>query len=122
MVEGARVRFMPGQDDDPATAGNIDAHVYLADGTHRYATFMTTEEISRVLRRWAEAGEAGGGRYFWCSDLVIIPRPGVEAMVAALEEIIRSGDIDVMLGKAEGDRPRVRSQSREQQGGSERFA
>lgn len=112
MVEDARVQFLPGQDDDPATADNIDAHVYLADGTHRYATFMTTDEINRVLRRWAETGEAAGGRYFWCSDLVIIPRPGLEAMVAALKEVIRSGDIDVMLSKAEGDsaRPRGRRQ------------
>ncbi|MCX5067780.1 hypothetical protein OOJ91_18220 [Micromonospora lupini] len=101
MVEGARVRFVPGQGDEPATADNIDAHLYLADGTHRYATFMTTDEIGRVLQRWAGTGEAGGGRYFWCSDLVIVPRPGVEAMVAALGEMIRSGDVDVMLSKVE---------------------
>ncbi|MGW2625044.1 hypothetical protein [Micromonospora taraxaci] len=101
VVEGARVSFMSGEGTDPATADNIDAHVYLADGTHRYATFMTTVEIGRLLRRWAETGEAGGGHYFWCSDLVIIPRPGVEAMLAALEEMIRTGDIDVMLGKVE---------------------
>lgn len=99
VVEGARVSFMPGEGTDPATADNIDAHVYLADGTHRYATFMTTVEIGRLLRRWAKTGEAGGGHYFWCSDLVIIPRPGVETMVAALEEMIRTGDIDVMLSK-----------------------
>ncbi|GAB3174077.1 hypothetical protein GCM10027259_13520 [Micromonospora palomenae] len=103
IVEGAVVRFMPGGDDEPATVDNIDAHVHLADGTHRYATFMTTDEIGRILRRWAETGEAGGGRYFWCSDLVIIPRPGVKAMVAALEEIIRSGDVDVMLSKVGHD-------------------
>ncbi|WP_422739088.1 hypothetical protein ACN263_07550 [Micromonospora sp. WMMD729] len=83
-VEGAHVRFMPGENDDPATADNIDAHVSLADGSQHYATFMTAAEIGRVLHRWAETGEAGGGSYFWCSDLVIIPRPGVEAMVAAL--------------------------------------
>ncbi|WP_433317366.1 hypothetical protein ACQP0U_08850 [Micromonospora sp. CA-269861] len=101
MVEGARVRFRPGQRNDPATADNIDADVCLADGTRRYATFMTTNEIGRLLQGWAGTGEVGGGRYFWCSDLVIVPRPGVEAMVAALGEMIRSGDIDVMLGKVE---------------------
>ncbi|GHJ12993.1 hypothetical protein TPA0908_09880 [Micromonospora sp. AKA38] len=101
VVEGARVRFMPGQGDDPVTADNIDAHVYLVDGTHRYATFMTTVEIGRVLQRWTETGEAGGGQYFWCSDLVIVPRPGVEAMVAALGEMIRSGEVDVILSKVE---------------------
>ncbi|RAO46649.1 hypothetical protein ONO86_03185 [Micromonospora noduli] len=92
---------MAGQDDDPHNADNIDAHLYLADGTRRYATFMTPGEIARLLQRWAGTGEVGGGRYFWCSDLVIIPRPGVEAMVAALGEMIRSGDVDVMLSKLE---------------------
>ncbi|MFD6568718.1 hypothetical protein [Micromonospora profundi] len=101
VVEGARVRFMPGQGDDAATVDNIDAHVYLVDGTRRYVTFMTTVGVGRVLERWAETGEAGGGRYFWCSDLVIVPRPGVEAMVAALGEMIRSGDVDVILSKVE---------------------
>ncbi|WP_146755468.1 hypothetical protein [Micromonospora saelicesensis] len=101
VVEGARVHFMAGQDDEPETADNIDAHLCLADGTRRYATFMTTGEIARLLQRWAGTGEVGGGRYFWCSDLVIIPRPGVEAMVAALGEMIRSGDVDVMLSKLE---------------------
>ncbi|MGC4837656.1 hypothetical protein ACLQ3D_24460 [Micromonospora vinacea] len=62
---------------------------------------MTTDEIDRLLQRWAGTGEVGGGRYFWCSDLVIIPRPGVEAMVAALGEMIRSGDLDVMLSMVE---------------------
>ncbi|WP_406080914.1 hypothetical protein [Micromonospora sp. NBC_00858] len=103
VVQGARVQFMLGQDDDPAMADNIDAHVYLADGTHRYATLMTPDAIGRVLRRWAETGEAGGGRYFWCSDLVIIPRPGIATMAEALEEMIRSGDGAVALGKVEGD-------------------
>ncbi|MET7376231.1 hypothetical protein [Micromonospora arida] len=101
VVEGARVHFMASQDDEPETADNIDAQLYLADGTHRCATFMTTNEIARLLQRWAGTGEVGGGRYFWCSDLVIIPRPGVEAMVAALGEMIRSGDVDVMLSKLE---------------------
>lgn len=32
---------------------------------------------------------------------VIIPRPGVEAMVAALGEMIRVGDLDVMLSMVE---------------------
>ncbi|MFG3556860.1 hypothetical protein ACGGAQ_20990 [Micromonospora sp. NPDC047557] len=99
MVEGARVRFLAGQDDEPETVDNIDAQLQLADGTLRYATFMTTDEIGRTLQRWARTGEVGGGRYFWCSDVVIVPRPGVEAMVAALEEMLRSGDLDVMLNK-----------------------
>ncbi|MBY8875574.1 hypothetical protein K7640_27465 [Micromonospora sp. PLK6-60] len=44
----------------------------------------------------ADTGEVDGGRYFRCSDQVIVPEPGVGAMVAAVDEMIRSGDIEVM--------------------------
>ncbi|MGC5017154.1 hypothetical protein [Micromonospora sp. DT47] len=104
---GARVEFMPGEEDDPATVENIDARIYGSDGTCYYATFLTTNEIARILTRWLGSGEVGGGRYFWCSDLVIVPGPGLQTMAAAVDEMIRSGDIDAVLSKVgnEGERP-----------------
>jgi hypothetical protein len=83
---------MPDQGDDPTTVENVDARIYRSDGVAHYATFMTTDEIARVLMRWNRSGEWGGGRYFWCSDLIIVPSPGVQTMVAAVDELIRSGD------------------------------
>ncbi|NJC69598.1 hypothetical protein HC031_07665 [Planosporangium thailandense] len=101
-LDGATVQFMPGKDNDPETVENTDAHIYLRDSTHRYATFMTTNEIARVLQRWADTGEGGGGRYFWCSDLVIVPRPGVQAMLDAVQELVRSGEIAVTCSEVMG--------------------
>jgi hypothetical protein len=97
------VQFMLGGGDTPDTVDNVDAHIYLPDGTHRYATFFTTTAIERILRKDARTGETGGGRYFWCSDQVIVPRPGVPAMMEAVTEMIRSGDITVMCGLVNDD-------------------
>ncbi|MEU8209747.1 hypothetical protein AB0B85_11165 [Micromonospora sp. NPDC049044] len=99
--EGAVVQFMLGGGEDPGTVDNVDAHLHLADGSHRYATFFTLDAVREILRRHANTGETGGGRYFWCSDQVIVPEPGVAAMVAAVDEMIRSGDIEVMCGRIE---------------------
>ncbi|HET9519158.1 MAG TPA: hypothetical protein VFO77_15655 [Actinoplanes sp.] len=101
--DGAVVQFMLSADDAPDTADNVDAHIYLADGSHRYATFFTPQAIIGLLRKDAETGETGGGRYFWCSDQVIVPEPGVPAMMAAITEMIRSGDIEFMCGLVQDD-------------------
>lgn len=100
---GVTVQFMLGAGDDPETVDNLDAHVYLPDGTHRYATFLTTDAINRILRKDAQTGETGGGRYFWCSDQVIVPRPGIPAMMAALDEMVQSGDIVHICGEIKED-------------------
>ena len=91
---GFTVRFLAGADDHPATVGNLDAHIEMADGRTRYATVMTTGEIDSILRRWRQTGEAGGGLWFWCSDLVIVPGPGVAAMVDAVQDLVTSGQIE----------------------------
>lgn len=101
--DGAVVQFMLGADDAVTTVDNVDAHIYLADGSHRYATFFTPQTIIGLLRKDAETGETGGGRYFWCSDQVIVPEPGVPAMMAAIAEMIRSGDIEFMCGLVQDD-------------------
>jgi hypothetical protein len=92
------IEFLYGQGDDPAVVDNLDAWIHLSDGTVRYATFITPAGIAEILRRRRGVAQAGGGRYFWASDLVIVPVPGVNAMVAAAEEMIRSGDIEFMCG------------------------
>ncbi|RKR91830.1 hypothetical protein BDK92_6252 [Micromonospora pisi] len=86
-------RFLIGGEPSE-TATNADVHVELPDGTVRYVTFFTLPAIERVLRRHWDTGETGGGAYFWSKDLVIVPEAGVPAMVRAVEELVRSGDIE----------------------------
>lgn len=62
------------------------------DGTRRYATFMMLAAVEKAMRRRRETGESLGGRYFWCSDLVIISRPGFRAMADTIRDLIDTGE------------------------------
>ncbi|MFC4063002.1 hypothetical protein ACFOWE_32380 [Planomonospora corallina] len=78
----------------PESVEEADATIVLPDGTHRYATFMTLDVVGRVLDRWKSTGENLNGRYFWCSDLIIIREPGFTSMVDAVRDMITTGEID----------------------------
>jgi hypothetical protein len=76
-----------------ATVANVDVFVGLPDGSSWSLTIFTVDEVRRLLAVWRETGEAASGSYFWTSDQVIVPEPGVEAMMAAVRELVRSGDL-----------------------------
>lgn len=79
---------------EPETAEEADATITLPDGTRRCATFMTLDVVRRVMDRWKGTGENLGGRYFWCSDLIIIRKPGFASMIDAVRDMITAGGID----------------------------
>ncbi|MEV4059524.1 hypothetical protein [Nonomuraea dietziae] len=83
---------------DPEVADQADATITLPDGTRRYAQFMTLGVVSGIMDHWRETGEHLNGRYFSCSDLVIIRQPGFASMVAAIQDMIASGDIEHACG------------------------
>ncbi|MER7763677.1 hypothetical protein [Streptomyces sp. NPDC097619] len=83
--------FMLGADEPAETAGDVDAELRLPDGTRWSASFMTLGAIETVMKRWRESGEYGGGVFFQCSDLVIVPKPGVSAMLEAFRAIVAEG-------------------------------
>ena len=86
---GIVIRLILGADDDPQTVDNVVGQITTSDGKTYAATFMTTGAIEAVLKRWKRSGEAGHGSYFWCTDLVVIPRPGTDPIIAAVEELVR---------------------------------
>ncbi|MEV1198523.1 hypothetical protein [Microbispora rosea] len=79
---------------DPETADQADATITLPDGARRYATFMTLGAISGIMDRWQGTGECLSGRYFWCSDLVIIRKPGFGSMTDAVRDMIAIGELE----------------------------
>lgn len=83
--------FMLGADDSAETVEDVDAELRLPDGTRWSASFMTLSAIQTVMKRWRETGEYGGGVFFQCSDLVIVPKGGVAAMVEAFRAIVAEG-------------------------------
>jgi hypothetical protein len=83
--------FMLGANDQAETVEDVDAELRLPDGSRWSASFMTLGAIKTVMNRWRENGEYGGGVFFQCSDLVIVPQDGVAAMVEAFRAIVAEG-------------------------------
>jgi hypothetical protein len=79
--------------DTMETVANVDAFVDLPDGATWALTIFTVDEVARLLGRWKETGEVANGSYFWAVDQLIVPEPGVAAMIAAIRELVRSGEI-----------------------------
>lgn len=90
---------------DPETAQEADATILLADGTRRYATFMTLSVVETIMKRWQGTGECLGGGYFWCSDLIIIGRPGFHTMAAAIRDLIGNEGISSVCSLLPPDDP-----------------
>jgi hypothetical protein len=87
-------RFLLGPEADATeTVANVDVFVDLVDGSSWSLTIFSVDEVRRLLAVWRESGEAAHGSYFWASDQVIVPEPGVKAMTAAVRGLVRSGDI-----------------------------
>ncbi|WP_250029360.1 hypothetical protein [Paractinoplanes maris] len=82
--------------DAPETVANVDVFVDLADGSTWSLTIFTVGEVGRLLSVWRETGEAAHGSYFWASDQLIVPEPGVKAMTTAIRELVRNGKIAVV--------------------------
>ncbi|WP_433412897.1 hypothetical protein ACQP1V_27075 [Microtetraspora malaysiensis] len=55
---------------------------------------MTLEAIAGIMDRWQGTGECLNGRYFWCSDLVIIRKPGFVSMADAVRDMIAIGEFE----------------------------
>ncbi|WP_030489801.1 hypothetical protein [Micromonospora chokoriensis] len=104
-------RFPAAPDDDLEQLQDQDMYVTVTDGPTYYATLMTLDAINDVLRRWRHTGEAAGGRYFYATDLVITPRPGITAMLEAIDGLVRDGEIanacQVIPNKREAEMPQI---------------
>ncbi len=86
-------RFPADPGEDLEQLQDQDIYVTVTEGPTYYVSLMTLDAIDAALRRWAQTGEAAGGRYFYATDLVITPRPGITAMVAAIDGLVRDGEI-----------------------------
>ncbi|MEU8192744.1 hypothetical protein AB0C10_03065 [Microbispora amethystogenes] len=79
---------------EPDRADQADTTITLPDGSRRYATFMTLDLVQKLMDKNARTGESLSGRYFWCSDLIIIRDVGFEGMAAAIRDLIESGEVE----------------------------
>lgn len=91
--DGFVARFTADRNDDLEQLQDADITVTVTDGPTYYASLMTLDAIDVRLRRWKQTGEAAGGRYFYMTDLVITPRPGITAMIEAIDGLVRENEI-----------------------------
>ncbi|MEV0774633.1 hypothetical protein ACIBLA_35330 [Streptomyces sp. NPDC050433] len=89
--------FLPGPDKALDEVCNVDAEVLLPDGSRWSATIFTVAEVERLMTRWTDTGEALNGRYFWCSDGLIVKEPGVLPMAKVIMGLLDNGEFHQVL-------------------------
>jgi hypothetical protein len=88
MIAGFEVVFFVSDGEDLAEVETVDAEVTRADGARWSVTFLTLNEVARILERWEGSGEHLSGSYLRVPDLVLMRRPGIEGMVVALQDLL----------------------------------
>ncbi|MFE1774246.1 hypothetical protein [Streptomyces sp. NPDC059008] len=90
--------FLPGEGEDLEAVCNVDVEVRLAkDGSRWSATVFTVAEVARLMEKGARTGEDLDGRYFWCSDGLIVRDPGIENMAQVIAGLLDSGEFEHVL-------------------------
>ncbi|MFI1200716.1 hypothetical protein ACH4VR_14915 [Streptomyces sp. NPDC020883] len=97
QTEQFEAAFLPDAGEDPETVDNVDVFVDLKDGSRWSATIITLAQVEILMKRWAASGEALGGRYFWCSDGLIVRDAGISNMTQVLAGLIETGEFTQIL-------------------------
>lgn len=95
--------FLLDPDEDLGSVCNVDVEVRPADGSRWSATMFTLAEVDRLMKTWAGSGEALDGRYFRCSDGLIVRDPGIENMSGVIAGLIDSGEFSRILRRHDDD-------------------
>lgn len=95
--------FLPSAGEDLDAVYNVDVEVQLTDGSRWSATVFTVAEVQRLMERWAQTGEEAGGRYFWCSDGLIVREAGVANMTEAISGVLNEGDFERILQRLDDE-------------------
>lgn len=95
--------FLPSAGEDLDAVCNVDAEVRLTDGSRWSATVFTVAEVERLMGMWSKTGEAAGGRYFWCSDGLIVREAGIASMTEAIGGVLDEGDFEQILQRLEDE-------------------
>ncbi|MFI1105193.1 hypothetical protein [Streptomyces melanogenes] len=102
-TEGFQASFVAGDDEDLDEVCNVDVVVTLKDGSRWTATVFTVAEAERLMKLWAETGEALGGRYFWVSDGLIVRDPGIDSMTGVIAGLIENGEFSEIFERVSGN-------------------
>lgn len=76
---------------------NVDVFVNLNDGSRWSASIITLAQVEILMKRWAASGEALAGRYFWCSDGLIVRDAGISNMTQVLAQVVIDADTRLVV-------------------------
>ncbi|MGW0204837.1 hypothetical protein ACWDZ8_03130 [Streptomyces sp. NPDC003233] len=96
-TEQFEAAFLPSAGEDLESVDNVDVFVDLKDGSRWSATIITLAQVEILMKRWAASGEALVGRYFWCSDGLIVRDAGISNMTQVLAGLIQNGEFTQIL-------------------------
>lgn len=91
-TEQFKATFMIDQGDQLDRLEFNDVEVALPDGTRWSATLATLAGLARVMDECRVNGVSLNGEYLWFSDLVIVRRMGVTAMVEVIHGLLNDED------------------------------
>lgn len=63
---------------------------------------FTLAEVERLMDRWSRTGEELGGRFFWCSDGLIVRDPGI-GNTHVLAGLLDAGDFPQILQRLDDE-------------------
>lgn len=91
------VKIRDGIDRAHDLSGFVDVHVHLHDGRRFTGLFGTLADVQAAMDRYQSSGECLDGRYFWAAQLVLVDRANVETIVAVVEDMAHSGEMETHL-------------------------
>ncbi|WP_189529116.1 hypothetical protein, partial [Streptomyces sindenensis] len=92
-TERFQASFLPSADEPLDAVCNVDVEVRLtADESRWSATVFTLAEVERLMEKDSRTGESLSGRYFWCSDGLIVRDAGIDNITNVLTGLLDCGD------------------------------
>jgi hypothetical protein len=95
--------FLPSPDEELDLVCNVDVEVRLMDGARWSATVFTVTEVTRLMESWAGSNEALGGRYFSCSDGLIVRDPGIDSVAHVIAGLIENDEFSEIFQRLTDD-------------------
>jgi hypothetical protein len=101
---GYEVKILTGESELKPDNDNVDVFVNFKNGDVYTATFFTLRNIETIFQRNKETGECGSGRYFYCTDMILVESLTPEIIFETVKNLIKEGELNEafkFLGKTE---------------------